>query len=1709
MRHSLIIADAKELIGFSANVYGDGSLVPSGWAVLQASVVDPISGFKGIAYQNQTDPSRIVIAIAGTQFSNGGTIDTGGAVLGNNFPQSFDKSLRDFLRAVTNDLPPDTQIAVTGHSLGGFGTQLAVPFLIDQGFTNAYGVTFGALGAGAVATQAHFNSPLSSYSDSILNIVNAGDPVGTLKSQIGMVVRVGDQGPIWRFLDLVTDVLFPLAPLYLAGAIEAFHGLDNYQTILDRMPVTATAPPLEFDPTRDTVGNSALVESAVLSLRDATGRLMDPTVDIDVMNFGQAYVLLPGEAGEPLSLLTVPVGGAMEGVLVGINQNGEPSLSAPAGSVARIQGLDDGGARLVLSSGFGFDLESVEIKSDGSGLLRRLDGSATGFEHGAMVWLGGREGAQGVGSERPDVIVGGGGDDVLLGLGGNDQLSGGHGKDRMDGGRGDDKLNGGPGDDEMKGGPGADHMEGGPGNDTMEGGSGGDDYVFDGQGDDAVSDIDRVPTSGDVDRIVVDTSITPDQMEVFYSGNDFILRAQGNGDEGSLRVRGGLSGQEGDISSSIELVEFADGEKWTLPEVAARARELPAGDPLGESGLRPSIPFVTLSALTVPEVALARISALFNEAKAVVSPIVLDLDRNGVETFSPGSDAHFDHDGNGFAERTGWVGGDDGLLVWDRDGNGTIDAGKELFGNRTLLRDGVTRAANGFQALASWDENADGRINAADALWAHLQVWQDRDGDGVSTPDELSSLSDLGITSINTAYSTSTTVDPQGNEHRQVGSFARADGTTGAAEDVWFSADMLHTVARDPVTVSAAVAALPNLRGTGNVYSLHQAMARDASGALPALVASFASSSDPGEREALMEKILFRWTGSDGIAPASRGPLMDARQVTTLEAFMGRPYVGYGGTTDPHHTSAPRLREAYRDLKELAYAGLMSQTHLADLYGRIAFTWDEARGLTGDLGSVTAELKIRLAMDPAAGRIDVGEFARSVRGLQAETALGYWAFRDALVAQDSSLAWAIDSGGRSAVIGTGGNDVLTGTFGQDALRGGLGNDWLNGSGGDDALHGDEGADSMWGYDGDDVLVGGTGNDQLYGGNGADRLEGGDGADLLSGDAGDDVVLGGAGSDRLSGAAGDDILRGGDGDDQLAGGDGADVLDGGAGSDFMQGNLGGDVYLFGRGSGQDTLQENGDIKGAPDVIRIGAGVAPGDMALRRDGDHLVMTIRGTTDQLTVYYAFGQFSPGNEIESLQFADGTVWDLAHIKAMLIQGTAGPDTLVGYQTADTITGLDGNDTISGAGGNDTLDGGPGVDRLFGEAGDDALIGGSGDDQLYGGADNDTLSGGDGADYLNGATGADRLDGGPGNDWMDGGTGPDVYVFGRGSGQDAIQESDATPGVVDVIQMGAGVLPTDVKLSRNGDHLAMQITGTSDQLTVYYWFWQDRLDNMVEQIRFADGTVWDVTAIKQMVLTGSAGADTLVGYATDDSLRGLAGKDTLWGRAGNDRLDGGSGADTMYGEGGDDTYIVEDSADVVVEAANAGLDTVEAALTYSLPANVENLTLTGQSAINATGNALGNTLTGNPAANVLDGGAGNDTLKGGLGNDTYRFTAGWGHDTISENDAAPAKMDTVLFGTPVRPLDLVLRRAGDNLVLAQHATGDDVTVQSWYGGNPYQTEVIQAGDGSRLLSTQVDVLIQAMASYTAGTGLTWDQAIDSRPQEVQTVLAGYWQPHS
>ncbi len=172
---------------------------------------------------------------------------------------------------------------------------------------------------------------------------------------------------------------------------------------------------------------------------------------------------------------------------------------------------------------------------------------------------------------------------------------------------------------------------------------------------------------------------------------------------------------------------------------------------------------------------------------AQVSPIVLDLDGNGVTTTSAHEGVSYDLLGTGVWQQWGWVGGNDGLLVHDLNGNGQIENGKELFGEGTVLPDG-TRAKDGFAAMAALDSNHDGKLDANDKDFSQLQVWVDKNHDGISEAGELKGLAGLGITSIS-LHSAGSTATDHGNLLGLVGSFQTSDGANHQMADVWFSRD--------------------------------------------------------------------------------------------------------------------------------------------------------------------------------------------------------------------------------------------------------------------------------------------------------------------------------------------------------------------------------------------------------------------------------------------------------------------------------------------------------------------------------------------------------------------------------------------------------------------------------------------------------------------------------------------------------------------------------------------------------------------------------------------------------------------------------------------------------------------------------------------------------------------------------------------------------
>ena len=212
----------------------------------------------------------------------------------------------------------------------------------------------------------------------------------------------------------------------------------------------------------------------------------------------------------------------------------------------------------------------------------------------------------------------------------------------------------------------------------------------------------------------------------------------------------------------------------------------------------------------------------------------------------------------------------------------------------------------------------------------------------------------------------------------------------------------------------------------------------------------------------------------------------------------------------------------------------------------------------------------------------------------------------------------------------------------------------------------------------------------------------------------------------------------------------------------------------------------------------------------------------------------------------------------------------------------------------------------------------------------------------------------------------------------------------------------------------------------------------------------------------GSSGADHIIAFSGNDTVNGNAGNDILEGSEGVDILNGGAGADTLIGGTGDDIYVVDNTGDVVTEISSEGTDLVQSSITFSLAtiANVENITLTGTKAINATGNSLDNTLTGNKGANVLNDDAGNDSIAGMTGNDSINGGSGddwiWGGGFDDwEGVFKSSGNDTLIGGAGNDFLD-----GGDGNDSLNGGDGDDGLFGR--GGN----DTIIGGDGNDYLSS-------------------------------------------
>lgn len=988
--------------------------------------------------------------------------------------------------------------------------------------------------------------------------------------------------------------------------------------------------------------------------------------------------------------------------------------------------------------------------------------------------LTGSDDLNGTGNELNNEIKGNSGNNNLMGNAGDDTLHGNKGNDWLFGGDNSDELYGDDDDDTLLGGGGIDLLEGGEGRDTLLGGDGYD--VYDADGSDIIRDTDGSGTVYlDYQELTGGTRKEDDPQNEYRNGNTLYV----------------LNGTTLTINNGLTIEQFSNGNLGIFLETEPDDEE------------------------EKPDT---------SDAEQRTSPIVIDLDGDGVETLGLTRNRYFDHDANGMQERTAWAGSDDGFLVRDLNGNGRIDNGREMFGNHTLLGNGGS-ATNGFEALRDIDGNQDGRLDANDAAFAQLRIWRDANSNGVTDAGELLTLEQAGISAVRTQWQSSTFVDTNGQAHGQIGSAVRTDGSNAAAADVWFEVDAAHRINVQPIVFSPDLVDLPEAKGFGNLVDLSQAMASDS--VLRGLVEDFAAATDPVARDAMVEGLIFQWAGVANVDPNSRDPrmvyghVMDARQLIVLEQLVGR---GYEGTwcwgerdPNPHGAAAPLLIAEFKEFQQYVRAQLLAQIDPS------SYTF-----IKGGFGSGYSSVKIDwVAFQQAAGALrDSGDVDKLIEIIGVVRDLGTYsplfrtrtaqAFAD-LQATYPDLAPLFDT---ASLIGTIGNDnlfggsegeVIVADKGDDTLYGGGGNDnyYYRVGDGKDRIYDSSGVDQlvfMSGIVASDVTVGRdltsilisvtVGSilgeiriDNVFDENGhlregvIESIKFQDGTiwtlqDMLSRivlpiTQGDDVLYGSivadtisaqGGNDRLLGLDGNDQLNGEAGNDIMVGGNGNDVLDGGSGNDQLNGGAGNDTYLFTAGFGQDVIENYDDQTQRLDRIVFAAGIGPGDVTLTRSGDDLLLSLaNGDSVRVRSHYN-GDGNSRYSINEVQFADGTVWNAVTLNSMALGGTSSNDTLTGYESDDIVLGLDGNDNISGGAGNDQLSGNEGDDRLSGDNGNDLLIGGAGLDQLLGGDGDDVLDGGADRDSLTGGYGADQLSGGDADDSLYGDAGDDQLVGGLGN---------------------------------------------------------------------------------------------------------------------------------------------------------------------------------------------------------------------------------------------------------------------------------------------------------------------------------------------------------
>ena len=1042
-------------------------------------------------------------------------------------------------------------------------------------------------------------------------------------------------------------------------------------------------------------------------------------------------------------------------------------------------------------------------------------------------------------------------------------------------------------------------------------------------------------------------------------------------------------------------------------------------------------------------------------------PLIIDLGESGIELRSLEHGVNFDLDNNGFAEKTAWIGTEDGFLALDRNGNGNIDNGGELFGDQVILKDG-SKSASGFEALLELDDNGDGIIDNNDASFANLRVWIDVNHNGKSESNELKTLNEIGVVSISLEHSEVSIVDEEtGARIAETASVTiNKNGTvlTSDISEFWFPVNSSDTTQDGVVTA-------------GNVPNIIQAVNNDESGELQELCYQFSESMDISMKRYCLKKILYKITDSETISINSRGGNIDARDLHVIEQFMGRDFEGVGGS-NPNSNAASILKDIYTNIENYYYNILNMYCGLGG-YLNATYEYEDENGnknLNLELLNYIFDEKAAEGENIDYLVYDLGVYLKSYDKINGTLCFTDYSnhysenYADIVELTKSGNTY-LGTEANDSYSGTSQNDFIFGEDGNDTLRGGNGNDAVSGGMGNDTLYGDSGNDILIGDDGNDSLDGGTGNDTLKGGSGDDtyifakgygndvvidseglntlKFKGLKSSDILVNGTGDtDVtvtikgtndtlvlkdfrkgdeyrnynlefddakmivtdknspfrhIYGGSGNDTLKAAVEDSVMHAFGGDDTVYGSEGNDVIYGNEGNDTIYAGNGND-YVY-DGEGNDTI----------------------------DGGEGNDFLYGGNDDDT--YIFGKnygtdiINDTEGISTIKLADGI--SLADLKINAV----GENAVIGINdTADKliISNFAANpenyflqigdekvlikDNIS-AEENEFVSGSENYDYIVNEdktviaggASGDRMIGSDNDEYIFGDSGDDQLLAGDGNDVVFGGEGSDYIKVGDGDDVIDAGSGNNFIDGGKGNDVYIFNPNFGHNTIKDsdgenTIMFGDGFKADEIKAYRsNWNDLLIRFDGSEDTLTIKNYCIDENARNFT--LVFADGTVVNA-ADKNSPLR------TIYGTDNSDYMPSIY-KDgiTKVGNDGNDQLVGSDGNDFLYGGNGDDR------------------------------------------------------LTGNGGNDILDGGEGDDFLYGGSGDDTYIFQKGYGTDTIGDGDGT----NTIEIKGYSAPQIKAYRTNWNDITLTFEDSEDKLVIEGFFNGDANRNFYLKFDNGSKI----------------------------------------------